>query len=1318
MKKLLASWFRSLTAFENTPVKQEFSIVDPTSADSKGLSTVTLAVSPSDGQSPTMVSLFFQASGVKLFEKKYQDDNDAQIELSSMAQDLNEAATLSKEGKVDEAKNLVSSLIEKYKRSSDNLTQPTVTPTMTQASQEPLQYKGFLLKKLPNGSWQATQNELAFSGDSIDVIKAKVDNMLRKAYGKKLIKSAEIIMQNLFFSTPDEALQYQEKMKELQGPETGEGKPLWEQVGGEEVAPSNETVPEEDSDLAPSSLSFDRLEKSKVKQDKDIGKRIKDQVKTEVESALEQKSASVFGPEQEELVEALKKNGRNWDEIKKIFVKDLSYNEDDTAVFLDSMRSKEESGAPKGLPFPPKPPEDLVSPETHDKLVKEIEDKKEPKLDLKPEHKPLPLADEIARADNAEIRKVASQHKCEYCKKWIPDEQYERNKHVKKEHPKEWEKIVKSDKESSLKIQALNPLQEPPVVGQTPGQPLASPVEEAPTFDSPVSPTPESISEPEFLEAPKEGDRVYVMGDYETGDNGFEGTMVSEYTSRGDKYAVVSKDDGDNAEVALHRVVKASQKKVAKAYYEKKAEHEHDYQKGESSSVVVCPCGAFKYTEEYLREHPPIVEKKAREMTEEEKLSWDLRQVGEFGRNRDGSPRPSIEEVIKRRHEKERKEKERKENENKPEQKEADLGKKADYPGGPCVGCGKELPIVWGATFCKDCVAKGLDKKYFENKEVEANLGKKADYEGWSNYSTWGLSLLLDNDQALYNESRELAKKSTNINELAKGLSYMYFDLFEQMGETGKDIREVNWKEIAQVLLNEAKENVEYAQSQSAPGIIEKLPTVNEEEEKDKIIDLLNKEQDPEKRQKLQQRYKHLSMGSINTELQSLHESALKIKAELEHVDSIGFLFVKGGLNKQASGDSAFEANGWTRVWVDELEIEVDPKYPEILKLPDENARIAALKELAREKAHEALRLADSAGAKVGVQAWFESLTPSDHDRIDWVKLANPVSEEEEDRKFEEEQKRKYGEDYVGPAGFESSQDPKIEKKADVTLQLPCEVCGGKAKPYLGIADQMTHDLCEKCAPKFGVTEKKADDEDICSKCPKFHIPAGNPCEVEKKAADPLPLLGPSGQPLSAKPEVLTQFKHLEKAPARTEREKAQPATEEQAKLVKDVESSLSSLESIKSMIAQAKAKLNEEIKNIEQQGGRIQLEAELKERIEKLSKLVEVTQNQMVYAGDTMIRLIQETKERPFKPSDAWKVQKLVEKFAGAQEYLDKAIAGAQSLSTTEQVRDLVFFPRKVSKLHKVAGFLETLDSVYNNILEALKLVIGREEKLEPAVV
>ena len=514
----------------------------------------------------------------------------------------------------------------------------------------------------------------------------------------------------------------------------------------------------------------------------------------------------------------------------------------------------------------------------------------------------------------------------------------------------------------------------------------------------------------------------------------------------------------------------------------------------------------------------------------------------------------------------------------------------------------------------------------------------------------------------------------------------------------------------------------------------------------------------------------------VHPELQSLHESALKLKAELEREGEVAIYFHKEGIEKKASGDSAFEANGWCRVWVQDTEIESDKRYPEILKLADETARIQALKELARELAHEALQDADNAAGKFGVQAWFESLSPSDHDRIDWVALANPKTSEEEDLEFEREQLRKYGPEAVLPEFKEdvtkSSKNPKIEKKADEPEPTHCKKC----QSPLDDNGRCTGEGCEfkdmgQGYPTSGSPEAdevslimayedgQLDDSGILKlfsmliknghawslqghygRTAKALIDAGYINEngsilkdvvdttvepeqklfskqyafkVEKQAADPVPSAeGPK--------EVPTKFDVMKNAPSGTDREKALPATQEQAQLVKDVESSLSSLEAIKSMVNQAKAKLAEETKMIEEKGGRSGIEAELKEKIEKLSKLVEATQNQMIYAGDTMVRLIQDTKEKPFKPSDAWKVQKLVEKFAGAQEYLDKAIQGAQSLATTEQVRDLRFFPRKSSqsmRLSKKANFLDTLDQVYNDVLEALKLIIGKEQE-QPAAV
>src|SRR5579863_3184389 len=118
---------------------------------------------------------------------------------------------------------------------------------------------------------------------------------------------------------------------------------------------------------------------------------IDEKIKTELESALQEKAASVFGPDQIELVEVLKKNGRNWDEIKKILTKDFNFDKDSVNIFVDEQR---QGADPTGIEVEPvkedkkenplTPPEDLVSPDTHDKLLQDHEDKKKDNLPAEP----------------------------------------------------------------------------------------------------------------------------------------------------------------------------------------------------------------------------------------------------------------------------------------------------------------------------------------------------------------------------------------------------------------------------------------------------------------------------------------------------------------------------------------------------------------------------------------------------------------------------------------------------------------------------------------------------------------------------------------------------------------------------------------------------------------------------------------------------------------------------------------------------------------------------------------------------------------------
>lgn len=1107
MKNFLSPWFRNLTALENTPVSQEFSVVDPSS---DGLSTVTLAVSPSDGQSPTMVSLYFTASGVKLFEKKYQDDQDAQTEMSAMAKDLLEAAELSKDtGKKNEAKNLMTSLVTKYKRSSDSLVQPQPPVTMTQASQDvPLQYKGFRIKKLEDGSWQASQDELAFRADSLDSVKTKVDNMLRKAYGKKLAKHAGVVIQNVFIDTVDEAMEYQEKMKALQPGEDAstDGQPLWDQMQEQKEVP----LPEgrEMEELAPSNLApdFKQIEKDKAKQDKEIGKRIKEQVKTEVESALEQKSASVFNAEDEKLVDGLLGVGRNWDEIKNYFIKELSKDKDATTVFIDEQRRKHgEEPSEEGLPLPPKPPTDLVSPETHDKLVKEVEEVKEPEhnfitrdeLKSITPKEPKSLEDEIARADNSEIRKIA-----------------------------------------------LNPLQEPPAISDTPGMPLSAPIEEAPTMDAPV--TPEESVEPELLEEPQSGDRVYVMGDYETGSNGYEGTMVSTYTSKGDEYAVIAKDNGANEEVAMHRVVKASQKKVAEIYYEKKA-------------AKKCPYCSHSY-----------------------EVHHSDGCTGNDGKCHCEMRKQDIDTY-----------------------KEANLSKKAAIK---CPKCGKEIwdyAKGYKLNKCWNC-GTAFDSPEPENHEVEADL----EVDSKSNRDVIHMFV---NDSFPKDKMPVWGTANLKITKYPNGwalINYQTPILYRANGEDG-------------IYFNTQKYSVTTSKIQTWIGGALSGKPVKEVDEAGiyNAIDQSNLAKDPELHPELKQ----------EPSLESLHESALKIEADLKKEATQEFVTdvdvdIMSNVAKVLLGRDDVSFMGKTNLaWKLDLDLRDWGVKDTSIYVPDQTVTLS----------YE-----------------FESFEHAP-DTGEYVKESKevPISDVQVTG--------------LNHVGWDAHLLP-------ITLEFD-----GK-----------------RWSVDFGQYQRYSSQES----------------KIEKKAVDPVPSAeGPK--------EVPTTPKFWKKAPEHTEREQAIPANVEQAQLVKDIESSMSSLDAIKALVTQAKAKLNEEIRVIEEKGGRFQMEAELKQKIEKLAALVQATQNQMITAGDTMVRLIQETKEHAFKPSDKQKIEWLtarLNKYEDAAKYLKQAEDGAQHLATSEEVRELYFFPRKSdqsSRLSKKANFLDTLDEVYNNVLEALKLMVGSED-------
>jgi hypothetical protein len=75
-------------------------------------------------------------------------------------------------------------------------------------------------------------------------------------------------------------------------------------------------------------------------------------------------------------------------------------------------------------------------------------------------------------------------------------------------------------------------------------------------------------------------------------------------------------------------------------------------------------------------------------------------------------------------------------------------------------------------------------------------MDKDKTYNGWSNYETWNVALWIDNEQDLYKDAKEMARR-------AKSTGHLAHDLKDWIGEMAPDLGATMWADLLNAALSE-----------------------------------------------------------------------------------------------------------------------------------------------------------------------------------------------------------------------------------------------------------------------------------------------------------------------------------------------------------------------------------------------------------------------------------------------------------------------------------------------------------------------------------
>ena len=255
--------------------------------------------------------------------------------------------------------------------------------------------------------------------------------------------------------------------------------------------------------------------------------------------------------------------------------------------------------------------------------------------------------------------------------------------------------------------------------------------------------------------------------------------------------------------------------------------------------------------------------------------------------------------------------------------------------------------------------------------------------------------------------------------------------------------------------------------------------------------------------------------------------------------------------------------------------------------------------------------------------------------------------------------------------------------------------------------DQMAKEV--ECPKAEKALKDMADDEaDHAEKLEEVILPAVENTEnyLEKYDSKKKSLRFAQEEEAEEKPKV--EFKTLKTKPHKPELEveEAVVATPEMQKVFHEIKDHEQRLDEIKAIVNSARQKVEEEIRKVQEEHGSVKEAEDMSQAIEKLAVLINEGEKRLVDLGEFFVWLNKEKKIKPFKASDRWKVEKLLEKFGKeAEDYLTRAERGAQSLSEEVQQCILTVFPKREGTIKK-ADVFDSIKELGSNLWNYVKSV------------